>query len=259
MITKEQYFELVKCQALVYCQLYIFSPEDKELLNPIIFGSGFFVSYKGNFFLVTADHNLHFDDYDKKEERTGREYIVAIINNVNKDLTTVLTPLGGFYYAEQLSVDKNTVNLVDISVCLLKDINFKQPFLTHEISINDNSQIIIPAKLEKKFYDATQFDSPDINQKYSIYSVIHNDINGIKGIRANALFSDISYSSTHSNNHIFIFPNEVNEDLRGMSGSPIFDYKGNIVGVINRINGQGIWATPIEYATMLMDLAIKNE
>jgi hypothetical protein len=50
MIKEKQYFGLVNLQALVYCQLYIFSADDKELLNPIMFGSGFFVTYKNNLF-----------------------------------------------------------------------------------------------------------------------------------------------------------------------------------------------------------------
>lgn len=260
MITEEQYFELVNLQARVYCQLYVYASEDTQLLNPIIFGSGFLVCYKGKPFFITADHNLHFDDYESKEERTGNEYIIAIVNNVNKDLSTVLTPLGGFYYAEQLCLDKNKKNLIDVSICLLKEMHFQYPFITHEISINDNSKIIVQAGIEKSFYDSTQFAEPKANQKYAIYGVVHNNIKGIIGQRTNALYCDISYSSTCGNYHIFLFPSETKyEDWAGISGSPVFDYEGNIVGVVHRILGEGIWVTPIKYATMLMDLALKTE
>ena len=260
MITEEQYFELVNLQAQVYCQLHIYSSNDKQLLNPILFGSGFLASYKNKPFLITADHNLHFDDYDNKEERTGNEYIIAIVNNVNKDLSTVLTPLGGFYYGEQLCFNKKEAKLIDISVCLLKEINFQFPFLTHEISINNNSRIIVQAGVEKNFYDATLFTEPNTNQKYTTYGVVHNDIKGIIGKRTNALYCDISYNSTCGNYYNFLFSSEMKyEDWAGISGAPVFDYEGNIVGVVHRISENGIWVTPIKYATMLMDLALKQE
>jgi len=255
-----QYFKLVKHQALVYCQLYIFLPEDKELLEPIGFGSGFLTDYKGKPFLVTADHVIHCDDYETKEKRIGHEYIVAIVNNVNemnKDIATVLTPLGGFYYAERLNINSGEEELIDASICLLKELNFKYPFLTHEISINDN--IIVRAGIKKSFYDASQFKEPSKRQQYAIYGVVHNDIVGIQAKRANALFNNIAYSTTSGNYYIFLFPSEIDsKDWVSISGSAVFDYEGNIVGIVHRVLGKGIWVTPIKYVKMLLDLALKT-
>lgn len=255
-----QYFELVRLQALVYCQLYIFLPEDKELLEPIGFGSGFFTDYLGKPFLVTADHIIHYDDYETKEKRTGREYIVAIVNNVNEideDIATILTPLGGFYCAEQLNINSGEEKLIDASICLLEELNFKYPFLTHEISINDN--IIVHAGIEKSFYDSSQFKEPSERQKYAIYGVIHNDIVGIQAKRANALYNDIAYSTTSGNYYIFLFPSDIeSKDWVSISGSAVFDYEGYIVGIVHRVLGKGIWVTPIKYVKKLLDLALKT-
>lgn len=260
-MNRSQYFELVKLQSLVYCQLYIFLPEDKELLNPVGFGSGFLADYKGRPFLVTADHVLHLDDYESTEVRTGNEYIIAIINNVNNldgNISTVLTPLSGFYYAEQINIKDRKEDLIDISVCLLKEINFQHPFLTHEISIEGN--IIQPAGIEKMFYNTSHFTEPTDKQKYSMYGVVRNDIVGIRGTRTNALYSNISYNGVAGNYFVFEYPDEIIEDnWVGISGAPIFDYEGNIVGVGHRVLGNGIWITPIKYAIMLMNLAIAEQ
>lgn len=235
-------------------------PEDKELLNPIGFGSGFLADYKGKPFLITADHVLHRDDYENTEIRTGNEYIIAIVNNVNNiddNISTVLTPLSEFYYAERINLTNANEDLIDISVCLLKNINFKYPFLTHEISVYGN--IIQPAGIEKQFYDTSQFTEPTNEQKYSICGVVRNDIVGIKGIRTNALYSNISYNGAARNYFVFEYPDEIIEDdWVGLSGAPMFDYEGNIVGVGHRVLGNGIWVTPIKYAKMLMESAVTN-
>ncbi len=139
----------------------ITEPDNKYLDNPVGFGSGFIVQYDSDKFFVTADHTIHIDDYNGEiEERTWKDYVVSIFNNYtdpNNFLSTLITPLGGFYYMEQFHLDKpdNLPRPVDVSVCKMKAIHFQYPFLTDQVTFT-NCTIFMK---EASWIELSSFDS----------------------------------------------------------------------------------------------------
>ena len=127
------------CEVLVKTtyQTQITHPDDKNCEKPVGYGSGFIVKYKDISFFITADHVVHVDDYKLENIRTGTDYVVSIFNNVSPEadkISTVITPLGGFYFMERFNLEKpkEKPELIDVSVCIMKPINFQYPFLTDE-------------------------------------------------------------------------------------------------------------------------------
>ena len=165
----------------------ITEPENKNLDNPIGFGSGFIVQYDTDTFFVTADHTVHVDDYKAGiEARTGKDYVVSIFNNYtdpNNFLSTAITPLGGFYYMEQfhLNKPKDLPRPVDVSVCKMKEINFRYPFLTDQVLFTNGE--IINVGEQKLFIKKECFAEPDKDKAYFVFGKIRTKI--IDNIRMN--------------------------------------------------------------------------
>ena len=76
----EREFSLTEILVKTTCQVVI-SKEKSYQSNPIAFGAGFFLNYKGNLFFITADHNIHIEDH-KLIERTGVYNFLCILNNI---------------------------------------------------------------------------------------------------------------------------------------------------------------------------------
>ncbi|HVA97634.1 MAG TPA: hypothetical protein VNG53_01965 [Bacteroidia bacterium] len=99
-------------------------PNDKNLENPVGFGSGFIVEFNNNNFFVTADHTLHLDDYDdENKERLETEYVISIFNNYNPPdnfPSTIFTPLGSFHYMDEINLDEPEMLFKPVDVCVCK-------------------------------------------------------------------------------------------------------------------------------------------
>ena len=170
------------CEALVKTsyQTQITDAIDKNCENPVGFGSGFIVEYRDTVFFVTADHVVHPDDYDV-DARTGKDFIVSIYNNVKPEtnfLSTVVTPLGGFYYMESFNLLKpdDAPELVDVSVCIMEKKHFKYPFLTDEVQFHG---LTISAGEKKLRIQSELFVEPRSDQAYFIYGKINTKLIGM--------------------------------------------------------------------------------
>lgn len=247
-------------------QTQITEPDDKECANPVAFGSGFIVEFDGADFFVTADHTVHLDDYDEKEERTWKDYVVSIFNNYSPPdnfLSTVVTPLGGFYYMEQFHIDKPDTmpKPVDITVCLMKQKHFQYPFLATGIKfVNEEIK-----KGEQKFKIKTEcFSEPNTNDNYYVFGAIKTDIkNNIKVERKFTLKHDLKFVSISGDFYLFNTPNIIKEreDWQGLSGSSVLSEEGECVGVICDVleNSQSIWVMPMTKVQMLIEITILQE
>ena len=61
---------------------------------------------------------------------------------------------------------------------------------------------------------------------------------------------------------VFEYPDIINvEEWEGLSGSPIFDEEGKLVGMVNEVvdGGREIYVTPINHILRLIDYAISIE
>jgi hypothetical protein len=239
-------------------------PSDAKCDNPVGYGCGFLVEYKKIVFFVTADHVVHLDDYETKN-RTGNDYTVAIFNNVSPEsnfLTTVITPLGGFYYMEKFNLEKpdDISELMDVSLCIMKEKHFEYPFLTDEVKFVD---LTINAGEKKLIIPNELLAEPESEKPYFIYGVIKTKIKGIRLERQPTLKSDLKYIGRFGDYVLLNSPNTIDDyaDWEGLSGSPVISETGECIGILCSVtkDTKSIWVMPIRFIKMLMDIAINEE
>lgn len=235
-------------------------PTDKLCENPLAFGSGFIVEYQNEKFFVTADHTLHLDDYKNDiNEITGKENVVSIFTNFSPPdnfLSTVVTPLGGFYYMEQFNLDKpdEADELVDVTLCKMKDINLQYPFLCDDIQF---------AKQQKLTIKTECFNEPQVDKNYFVFGQIKTRIEGIRVEKEKTVKECLKFNSKAGDYFLFNTPATITdlEEWEGLSGSPIISEDGDCVGVLCSVNeySNSIWIMPIAKVKMLIEIAIQQE
>lgn len=119
MTQNESKLNLIEILAKTSYQVQITKSTNKEFDRPIAFGSGFLVDYKKELIFITADHNIHIEDYELSE-RTGIDNVASIFNNISKkeDFSTLLTPVGPFYFVEKFDITKleDKPELFDVAI-----------------------------------------------------------------------------------------------------------------------------------------------
>lgn len=230
-------------------------------------GSGFILEYKGRQFFITCDHNLHMLDDFANGERSGEDFLIAIIANCKdpqNPLSTGFVTIPGFYYFD--SIDINTPEIMD-----LKDIAFAElktamplPLLTNQLNHYDGSVAVKAGEL-KLFIKEETISEAEEGKDYVITGCICNRIvDGIRMERRTTFREGIKYTGrTHMGSFlVFEYPDIINvEEWEGLSGSPIFDEEGKLVGMVNEVvdGGREIYVTPIKHILRLIDYAIKSE
>jgi len=265
MKENEPELTLIEVLAKTSYQIQITEPSNKELDKPIAFGSGFLVNYKKELIFITADHNVHLDDYDLNE-RTGVDNVVSIFNNISKkdDFSTLLTPISPFYYMEGFDISKPEDNpeLFDVAVCILNKTKIKAPFLTEQIK-NDNDEILVRAHEPKFTFTEEQLVEPNLDDIYFIYGKVKAEFKTVFLHRTDTLKENISFVQKVGDYLLFNTSETINDikDWSGLSGSAVLNQKGNCVGVLCSVNEgtKSIWVKPIEKVKILMDVAILQE
>ena len=256
---------LLEVLAKTTYQIQITRPHDKECDRPIAFGSGFIINYKSTSFFVTADHNIHLDDY-AINERTGVDNVVSIFNNISNknDFSTLITPLGGFYYMERFDITKPTevAELIDVTVCILtKERHFIHPFLTDGV-FRDGNPLVKPG--ERKFiFTEELLAEAKSDEMYFIFGKIKPEMKGLLLHREDTLKEQLKYVCQVGEYFLFNTPTviESKEEWAGLSGSPVLSETGNCVGVLCSVNVGTIsfFVKPIAKVKLLMDIAIQQE
>ena len=230
-------------------------------------GSGFILEYKGRQFFITCDHNLHMLDDFANGERSGEDFQIAIIANYKdpqNPLSTGFVTIPGFYYFD--SIDLKTPEIMD-----LKDIAFAElksemplPLLTNQLNHYDGSVAVKAGEL-KLFIKEETMSEAIVGKDYVITGCICNRIvDGIRMERRTIFREGIKYTGrTHMGSFlVFEYPDIINvEEWEGLSGSPIFDEGGKLVGMVNEVvdGGREIYVTPINHILRLIDYTIKSE
>lgn len=238
---------------------------DKEGNQIKGFGSGFFFYYKERLFLVTADHVSHPDDFDAGM-RLGKDDFVWVINNKNstKELATLLTPIGGLF-----SFDKSDINdklslfipdMKDISFAILPN-TFKYPFLTHELTAD--GKVIVPAGEEKVIINSPCTTVLKDTDYCLIEGCVQWDIKGVTFFRCNAIHQDLKLVGIDGDGYYKLKnsgPVKYDE-WAGLSGGPVFNDKGGLVGMAIQVNEKKdtVTVVPMKNIMELMDYAIQYE
>jgi hypothetical protein len=265
MKENEPELTLIEVLAKTSYQIQITEPSNKELDKPIAFGSGFLVNYKEELIFITADHNVHLDDYELNE-RTGVDNIVSIFNNISNkdDFSTLLTPISPFYYMEGFDISKpeDKPELFDVAICILNKTKIKAPFLTEQIK-NANDEILVKAHEPKFTFVEEQFVEPNLADNYFIYGKIKPEFKTVFLLRTDTLKENISFVQKTGDYLLFNTSETIIDikDWSGLSGSAVLNQEGKCVGVLCSVNEgtKSIWIKPMEKVKLLMDVAILQE
>lgn len=239
---------------------------DKKGCHIKTFGSGFFFQYRDKMFLVTADHVSHSDDFDEGK-RLGKDYYLWVFNNISStiELSTMLTPIGGLFSFDQLNTEDelsfDIPDMKDISFAMLPN-SFKHPFLTHELKIDKD--VIVEAGKEKLFISSECVAELSDTDYCLIEGCVKWDIkNGITLPRYNVFHQDLKLERINEDGYYILkYPNPViYEEWAGLSGGPVFNDKGNLIGMAISVYEENatICVIPIKKITDLIDLAIDFE
>jgi len=263
---KEKEQQIPLCEVLVKTayQTQITYPDDKNCEKPIGYGSGFIVRYKNVPFFITADHVIHGDDYHLKG-RTGIDCVISIFNNVRPEadfVSTLVTPLGGFYYMERFDLLKpeDIPELIDISLCIMKPINFQYPFLTEEVHFHE---ITVKPGEHKYQIPENLLVEPNEEVNYFVYGKIKHQMKGIVLYREDTLKEGLRYVCKSGDYHLLNTSDVITDynDWAGLSGSPVLSESGECIGVLCSIleNSNSLWVMPVNKIKMLMDIALMQE
>ena len=232
----EREFSLTEILVKTTCQVVI-SKEKSYQSNPIAFGAGFFLNYKGNLFFITADHNIHIEDH-KLNERTGVDNFLCILNNISdkNTLSTLMTPIGGFYYMESFDVSKEDLNyqLFDVAISLVDRSSLKAPFLTDEDIRNESGNPIVSPNEQKFDFLDEHIILPSETDSYYVFGKINPHFKGLFLHRTNTFKNDLKYIDTFGQYILLNTVEEITdyEEWAGLSGSPVLNQEGKCIGVL---------------------------
>lgn len=234
--------EITNCYQLAWnasYQLMIVESDNKNAI-PKGFGSGFVYQYKGQAYLITADHVLHnYDHNETCEGRSGKEDIIRICNNFNVpgELESVETYYkGGFYYEDMYSLSEidglQLTDYIDITSRKIDKI-VQYGFFSRELRDCDGS-IIVAKGSEKIIIPDCQIDDINSTDYYLICGCCCNDICGARLVYKNVVHQDLKYKETNKDGTILLSYDMCvkDEEWAGLSGSPVFNNRGKLVGML---------------------------
>lgn len=233
---------------------------------PLAYGSGFFLNYKDKLFFLTADHNIHWEDHQKKE-RIFEERFLGILNNIsNRDeLQTLISPIGGFYFMESYEFSEESLNieLVDVAISMVDRNRFEAPFVTDESIVGqDGISIVSPNELKFEFLEENIVE-PNEGDTYYIYGKIRPTMKGIFLHYEGDFKINLKYVNKSGMYLLLNTEYEITNSLdwAGLSGSPVLNQQGYCIGVLcSVIEGtKSIFVKPFSLITPLLDTIILQE
>ena len=154
----------------------------------------------------------------------------------------------------------------------LKDLAFAEikfplplPIYTNRLLDFDGETIIVAEGETKLVIDESSIGIPNTNDEYIITGCIRNEIcNGIRMNRQNTFRDQIVYTGEKYCNSYLVFENPtqvVYDDWKGLSGSPVFNNNGNLIGMLNRVveETSHLYVTPIQTILRFIDYTINHE
>lgn len=255
------YFEHIRFQIVVF--------DNPSLsLFPNSAGSGFVLIYKGKSFLISADHVVNIHDNGARKINDGR--IVAIQTNQIENQTSVLIPIGGFYFFDEFkSVDEKIKNmpLFDATFSILREEtvkNIQEKCITSEVKINGAN---VSYGEQKYFLLESSIITANKEDVYSVFGRVKfkpKKQNGITYLVNQLIFhTGLKYAGEDDNYYILQYSQDVIlKDWSGLSGSAVINQNGNLIGIVCSVDISGnrrIWVKKIRTLLPLMDAALLTE
>lgn len=236
-------------------------------------GSGFFLLHKEKVILVTADHVCHpFDHVQGRTQRVFEDKDVALVNNwVEKDAKgidmPILTPVGGFYYFDKFKVDldkglPNDFQPFDATFAILGKDRFQRPFKNEGMQVLNGPTI--PAGLDMIPIPTDAVVEPKADDWYICYGHTNFDLadDNIHLKWDTTIHENMKYRCDCGDYYV-LTPAEpiVNKDWEGISGAPVLNQTGGLLGILCGGNPQdnAIFVLKMKAVLSLIDTTLKIE
>lgn len=224
-------------------QVFTFQQGSMKESYPDGAGSGFMLKYKENIIFVTADHVCHPSDYEQEiTKRIFKDKDVGIVNNwTEKDESgndiPIITPIGGFYYfdefkfANDLSLDH--YRPYDATFAILQPDRFQRPFKSEPLNILNGPSI--PGGLDMIYIPSDAVIQPSFEDRYIVYGHTKLGI-GADNIHLTwevNLHDNMKYKCENGDYYALTPSKPINnKDWEGISGSPVFNQSGGLLGIL---------------------------
>ena len=255
-------FEHIRYQVVVF-------PKDAISPLPQSVGSGFMLDHNGKTFFVTADHVVNTHDHGV---RKIEDNMIAISTNkiteVDGRFQTVLIPIGGIYFFDQLKVDidKGTIEnmpLFDAAFSILQDWQINTECITCEVGIEGANVPMGDRKIHLKDADIINANNEDVYSVFGRVKFSLVEINGTVVLNSQQTFKTglkLVGEDDSQNYYILQYPDEViYEDWAGLSGSAVLNQDGKLIGIACSVSTSGnrwIMVKKIQRVLPLMDATI---
>lgn len=247
------------------CQIALNEQNDKEPLEPMWWGSGFFLLHKDKLYFVTADHCIHPDDYAPVGDgRNGKEYIRHILTNTNVkgELSSYIQALYDFYFFDRRDEDfPDIVDKLDVAITKVESSILNNLVTTNWIDPKSGKDIV-SAGLVRVPVDSRSATKPKAEDKYIVVGCIHNSSDGVKAHRESIGYCDLHFVEMSDGEIVISTPlmGTTHKDWESLSGSPVFSYNGEILGMLTRevSEEQRLRVIPIERIIKCVEEAEKE-
>lgn len=267
-------------------QLVVYEKGKEDGTNPI-FGSCFFVCYRGHKLIVTADHVIHYEDHlaeRQHKERSEKEYSYFLVNNIrckNEDgfQGNIMTSLYGFYfedifkYGEMTEFTPEELQEIGASVWdfvekhdvafMLVDGGLPCQCVHDELRTN-SGEILSPANASSLSLqmESMSLQSPSTSDKFFIYGYINNDMSsGIRFDRDVALHGHLQFVGESDGLYkLYSERPVVKSEWEALSGSAVFNQEGLAIGMAVRVYEEDsiVWVIPMKSILAMIDRAIDS-
>ncbi len=206
-------------------------------------GSGFILRHKDKSIFVTADHVCHpFDHEPERTKRIFEDKDVAIVNNwIEKDAIgndiPIFTPIGGFYYFDKFKISNDLIlenyRPYDATFAILNPNRFQKPFKSEPLCVLNGPNM--PGGLDMIQIPSENAILPTNRDRYIVYGHTKFGI-GSDNIHLTwniSLHEGMKYKGENGDYYV-LTPSEpiVNKDWEGISGAPVFNQEGGLLGIL---------------------------
>lgn len=246
----------------------------KDKPDESIDGSGFVLVYKGHQLFITADHTIHYQDFEEGL-RKNIDANVAIINNINDEdrHQSIQTPIGGFVNWTKYvsingligevgedSIDYIPDDMPDVAFAELKKALY--PFLTHEIRLDE--ELIVPNGTPKLNVQSECIVPIDENDSFMVAGCVRNHIVDGEWHRYNAMYDGLTVKERLSEGLVYMSIGNQNNDIKNweaLSGAPVYNQEGRLVGMMLRMSPKDrhVLVMPMDMILRYIDMAIESK
>lgn len=247
-------------------QVVVAPPKSTDFANFTYSGCGFVVRYKDYNFFITADHVIHREHFEA-DERDAKDNVVGVLlcKNDMECYASLVVPLGGIYDFTKYQLPKSKDDLVfpelvDVAFCKV-DERLKE-CVTIELRIED--EIIVSAGEPKGYIPTEMFlEHPSKDELYVVAgTILKVHQNGIRFSPLNAIYCGLEYVETIDNLFHLKYPQTIDyQQWAGLSGSPVFNNEGKLLGMLLRVEdgGHAVWVKPISEIVKFLNYSLSIE